>query len=217
AIDLLEMASRAHMQNIIPVVDVALKQAGIAKELITAVAFTQAPGLIGSLLHYAHVGRSELNLREVALAHVVQDALEVLMPLFGERSVELVVSPTLPTVRGDPVLLGELFKNLMHNAVKYNDKAHRRLEVGQMATAESGCVVIFVRDNGMGIKAEHHDSIFKLFRRLHGRDRCGGGTGVGLTIAKKIVDRHGGQMWVESTVAEGTTFYCSLRQGPHEG
>ncbi len=71
-------------------------------------------------------------------------------------------------------------------------------------------VTLYVRDNGIGIRRNHHSSIFRIFKRLHGRDQFGGGTGVGLTIVKKIVERHGGQIWIESKYGEGTTFYFTL-------
>ena len=70
--------------------------------------------------------------------------------------------------------------------------------------------MFYVRDNGIGIQAKHFDSVFRIFKRLHGRDKYGGGTGAGLTIVKKIVERHSGKIWMESTYGEGTTFYFTL-------
>lgn len=72
--------------------------------------------------------------------------------------------------------------------------------------------MLYVRDNGIGIQEKHFDSIFRIFKRLHGRDRFGGGTGAGLTIVKKIVERHSGRIWVESTVGEGTAIYFTLEK-----
>ena len=70
--------------------------------------------------------------------------------------------------------------------------------------------VFYVRDNGIGIPEKHHDAVFRIFKRLHGRDKFGGGTGAGLTIVKKIVERHHGRIWLESSAGEGTTFYFTL-------
>ena len=70
--------------------------------------------------------------------------------------------------------------------------------------------VIFVRDNGVGIREKHYETIFRIFRRLHGRDDFGGGTGAGLTITRKFIERHGGQIWLDSTPGVGTTFYFTL-------
>ena len=98
----------------------------------------------------------------------------------------------------------------MSNAVKYNDKPDRWVEIG---VSPENSAVIYVRDNGIGIAERQHERIFEIFRRLHGRDEFGGGTGAGLTIAKKTIERHGGRLWLTSTPGEGTTFYVSLRDG----
>ena len=119
----------------------------------------------------------------------------------------------LPTVRCDRARVGEIFRNLVTNAVKYNDKAERWIEIGFLDPAGSRPAVFTVRDNGIGIPEKHFDVIFRIFKRLHGRDQYGGGTGAGLTIVKKVVERHQGRVWVESAAGEGTTFYFTLEQG----
>ena len=92
--------------------------------------------------------------------------------------------------------------------MKYNDKASKVIEVGWDDARTP--VAFYVRDNGIGIPEKHFASIFRIFKRLHGRDKFGGGTGAGLTIVKKIVERHGGRIWLESQVGAGTTFYFTL-------
>jgi light-regulated signal transduction histidine kinase (bacteriophytochrome) len=110
-------------------------------------------------------------------------------------------------VVGDRVRLHELFENLIINAVKYNDKAEKWIEIGY---EEQAPTVFFVRDNGIGIEPRYHEIIFRIFKRLHTSDQFGGGTGAGLTIAKRIVERHGGRMWLESEPGQGSTFYFTL-------
>ena len=113
--------------------------------------------------------------------------------------------------------------NLIGNAIKYNDRSQKWVEIGfiegngeetkatsEPATALDNPCTFYVRDNGIGVSLQHIEKIFQIFRRLHGRDDYGGGTGAGLTIARKIVERHGGRIWVESTLNEGSTFYFTL-------
>ena len=86
------------------------------------------------------------------------------------------------------------------------------MEVGARIPERPGSPVVFhVRDNGIGIREKHLESVFRIFKRLHGRDQFGGGTGAGLAIAKKIVERHGGRSWIESAFGEGTTVFFTLR------
>ena len=107
--------------------------------------------------------------------------------------------------------MGEIFANLIVNAVKYNDKPQKWIEIG--TTRDGGeAPVFYVRDNGIGIPEKHHDAVFRIFKRLHGRDKFGGGTGAGLTIVKKIVERHHGRIWLESSPGEGTTFFFTLQE-----
>ena len=112
----------------------------------------------------------------------------------------------------DRTLVVELLINLIANAIKYNDKPAKWVEIGYQERAP---LAFYVRDNGIGIAEKHHESVFRIFKRLHGRDDWGGGTGVGLTIVRKIVERHGGRIWIESKPGEGTTLYFTLTRG-HE-
>ena len=122
----------------------------------------------------------------------------------------------LPKMRCDQARVGEIFRNLITNAIKYNDKPEKWIEIGvQNGGGALPLYVFYVRDNGIGIRPNHLESIFRIFKRLHGRDRYGGGTGAGLTIVKKIVERHGGDIWVNSEPGEGTTFYFTLEGGTH--
>jgi chemotaxis family two-component system sensor kinase Cph1 len=169
--------------------------------------------LLDSLLHYSRVGQLLLNLRETDMNAILRDALEALHPRIEETGVEVRVPRPLPPAVCDELQTGEVFSNLLSNAVKYNNKAQRWVEVGCLDGPAP--TVFYVRDNGIGIRERHLDAIFRIFKRLHGRDDYGGGTGAGLTIARKVVERHGGRLWVESALGEGTTFYFTL--APREG
>jgi signal transduction histidine kinase len=168
--------------------------------------------LIDSLLQYSRLGRVDLATDRVDLNEIVAGTLDSLAISLQEEHVEVRVPRPLPPVRADRVRVGEIFYNLIVNAMKYNDKAERWIEVGWQENPD-GPPVFYVRDNGIGIPEKHHDAVFRIFKRLHGRDKYGGGTGAGLTIVKKIVERHHGRIWVESSAGEGTTFYFTLQEG----
>jgi light-regulated signal transduction histidine kinase (bacteriophytochrome) len=114
----------------------------------------------------------------------------------------------LPAVMADPAQLEQVFANLISNAIKYRSP-ERPPEIGITARRLNGMVELAVRDNGIGIEAEYFDRIFEMFRRLHTRDRYEG-TGIGLAVVKRVVDRHGGTVRVESTPGEGSTFFFTL-------
>lgn len=168
--------------------------------------------LIDSLLQYSRLGRVDLAIDRVDLNEIVAEILDSLAISLREEKVEARVPRPLPPVRADRARVGEIFYNLIVNAMKYNDKAEKHIEIGWRENPE-GPPVFYVRDNGIGIPEKHHDAVFRIFKRLHGRDKYGGGTGAGLTIVKKIVERHHGRIWVESSAGEGTTFYFTLQEG----
>jgi signal transduction histidine kinase len=167
--------------------------------------------LIDSLLQFSRLGRVDLGLDRVDLNQVVAEILDSLAISLREDGIEVRVPRPLPTIEADRVRVGEIFHNLIVNAMKYNDKPEKWIEVG-WREQEGRAPVFYVRDNGIGIPEKHHDAVFRIFKRLHGRDKYGGGTGAGLTIAKKIVERHRGRIWLESSAGEGTTFYFTLSE-----
>lgn len=173
--------------------------------------------LIDSLLHFSRLGRVDLAIDQVDLNAIVREAVDALDINLKEAGIELRIPRRLPTVRADRARVGEIFYNLIVNAMKYNDKEKKWIEVGYLDAEEEHPPVFYVRDNGIGIQEKHFDSVFRIFKRLHARDKYGGGTGAGLTIVKKIVERHNGRIWVESTYGEGTTFYFTLEEDRDKG
>ena len=186
-----------------------LDDAGRAKlETLTRLA-QRMEELIDSLLEFSRVGRLDLASRDTDLNEALRMALGALQITLRQENVQVRVPAPLPHARADRQRVAELLQNLIVNAVKYNDKAEKWVEIGCQAGG-GGPAVIYVRDNGIGIPHKHHDAVFRIFKRLHGRDKFGGGTGAGLTIVKKIVERHGGRIWIESKPGEGTTFFFTL-------
>jgi light-regulated signal transduction histidine kinase (bacteriophytochrome) len=174
--------------------------------------------LISGLLHYAQIGRIDLEMESATFESIVQSALDMVRQLVSESgvSIRLVHSP-VRTVHGNLPMLREVFSNLITNAIKYNDKSMKTVDIGILddtalppVPKRSGDMVVYVKDNGIGISPKHQDAIFDIFRRLHSRDQYGGGIGVGLTITKKMIERHGGSIWFESEIGVGTTFFFTL-------
>ncbi len=188
---------------------------GIAK-LNTVVRLTQRmENLINSLLHYSRLGRTELARQPIDLNELVRQAIDTLRISQPQTSVEFRIPRPLPIVDCDRTQVSELLTNLLTNAIKYNDNSQRWVEIGYTEaetnpTTDSILPTFYVRDNGIGIPPQHLERVFQIFKRLHAQDQYGGGTGAGLTIVQKIVERHGGKVWVESTIAVGSTFYFTL-------
>ena len=180
--------------------------------------------LLDSLLHFSRVGRAALDLQTVDLNEVVEEALEIVAARRQETPTDIVIPRPLLTMSCDRMRVREVFANLIVNALKYNDKPRRRVEIGYLAAGEPddlvsapqeslGETIFYVRDNGIGIEHRHFDTVFKMFKRLHGRDEYGGGSGAGLTIVQKLVTQHKGCVWVNSTAGIGSTFYFTLSCG----
>ena len=168
--------------------------------------------LLDSLLQYSRIGRSALLLEPTPLLPLARQVADVIRSAQPESRIHFDIQTDLPTVACDRVLVGTILQNLMSNAARYNTHQEPTITVGH-DPGQHPCV-FFVRDNGIGIAAEDQEKLFELFRRLHGREEYGGGTGAGLTIVRKAVERHGGRIWLESTPGEGSTFYFTLAAEP---
>jgi PAS domain S-box-containing protein len=163
--------------------------------------------LVDDLLNLGRVGRRELRLQVTGLNSVVNEAMEDLKSECEGRQVEWKVG-NLPFVECDPTLMKQVFQNLLSNAVKFTrPRSPAIIEVGQKDQA--GTPVVFVSDNGVGFNVKYADKLFGVFQRLH-RPEDFEGTGVGLATVQRIVQKHGGRIWVEAELDKGATFYFTL-------
>jgi light-regulated signal transduction histidine kinase (bacteriophytochrome) len=176
---------------------------------------TQRMGqIIEDLLRFSRLGRQWLSKQRVQTAALVRDVLEELRNEPGDRTIDVRVGD-LPDCVGDPSLLKQVFVNLLSNAFKYTrQQKAAAVEVGYQPQAGEG--VYFVRDNGVGFDMDYAGKLFGVFQRLHRADEFEG-TGVGLSIVQRILQRHGGRIWVHAAVNSGATFFFTIPGGTAEG
>ncbi|MEU9417343.1 ATP-binding protein [Streptomyces sp. NPDC048272] len=171
--------------------------------------------LINDLLTFSRVGRVQDARETVALDGTVDRALRNLAAAVEESGAEIVRPTSLPSVSGDPTLLTMLWQNLVANAVKFRSPDRPpRVEIAlrgdeEGSEAEPGFHTFTVTDNGIGIPAEFADKVFVIFQRLHGRETYGG-TGIGLSLCKKIVEHAGGRIWIDTAHTDGTRMVFTL-------
>ena len=170
--------------------------------------------LIADLLYFSRLGRGDQTMAPLDLNAVIADVEANLADTLRTRNAKIVLSTPLPGVRGHRAQIAALFQNLIDNGTKYNDAEDRIVEIGAMPAngqAETNLYdVFFIRDNGIGIEEHFQDDVFRMFKRLNSEKAYGEGTGAGLTFVKKIVEKHGGRIWLNSEVGEGTTFFFTL-------
>jgi len=162
---------------------------------------------IDDLLAFFSLGRKNIEISQIDIEEIVREIFKQFKMLYTERIIELHLKP-LPKTYADSIMIRQVVSNLLSNAVKYSKQGEIiHVEVGGWAETEKN--IYYVRDNGIGFPMEHADKIFEVLERLHGTDKFEG-TGIGLAIVKRVINRHGGEAWAEATVNGGATFYFTL-------
>lgn len=160
--------------------------------------------LINGILQYSRVGQMMEKIVEVDLDPLVREVIDLLSP---PANIVISIENTLPTVMAEPTRIEQVFQNLLSNAIKFMDKSHGEIRI--VCSLEGQYWKFLIADNGPGIESRHFEQIFQLFQTLVPRDRVEG-TGVGLSLVKKIVEMYGGKIWLESKVGEGSKFFFTL-------
>ena len=164
--------------------------------------------LLNELLELSRIGRVTNPPEDVWFGEILQETVDLLAGQLEAGKVRLVLSDNFPIVRVDRLRVAEVMQNLVSNAIKFmGDQPKPTVEIGTRGIDTDGMPIIFVRDNGIGIDPQYHERIFGLFNRL---DPGIEGTGVGLTLVKRIVEIHGGKIWIESEPGKGATFLFTL-------
>ena len=164
--------------------------------------------LLRDLVDYAGSSALHVAVESTDLAQALEWALENLRPAIAESAAEIKIQ-ALTRVLADPIQIARVFQNLVANALRFRGEERPVISVG--AEPRESDVLVSVSDNGIGIAPAHHETIFRVFERLHGFERPG--TGMGLAICRRILERHGGRIWVESQARGGATFYFTLPRG----
>jgi PAS domain S-box-containing protein len=163
--------------------------------------------LIDDLLAFSRLGRQSISTARIDMTALVKEALNEFVGIPGQQTPDCVVHP-LPEAWGDRALIRQVWVNLLSNAIKFT--GHKTLALIEVrGEQQDGDNIYWVRDNGAGFDMRYMDKLFGVFQRLHSMDQFPG-TGVGLAIVQRVITRHGGRVWAESKVNEGSTFYFAL-------
>ena len=163
--------------------------------------------LIDDLLSYSRLNSSNTEFSPISMEKVLDNVLANLQLILKENNAEININGSLPTITGDESQMIHVFQNLVSNGIKFNDKDSPKVNIS-VKKDENGWI-FSVSDNGIGIAPEYQKQIFEIFKRLHDRDEYPG-TGIGLAICQKIIERHGGNIWVESSQGNGSIFYFCI-------
>ena len=164
--------------------------------------------LIKDLLSFSRQANAEISKVDVRMSDMVKEVMEEISLSLPVADTEIVVHD-LPDAYCDNSMLRQVWTNLISNAVKYSQKKPQpRVEIG--GTKENGDFIFYVKDNGAGFNMAHYNKLFSIFQRLHTENEFNG-TGIGLAVVKRIIERHDGRIWAQSEVGKGSEFYFTLR------
>jgi len=189
-----------HFENMNPEIQAYLER--------IAINLDQMEQLVDNLLDYTRIDVDAAECEEVEVKHIISEALDELNFLMEQYQYKIKIAPNMPTVFCKRALLLRVFSNLLNNAIKYSKN-------NQLPEIEIGYIPdeifhkFYVKDNGIGISNGDHDKLFQIFGRLNNK-KGARGTGLGLVITKRIIEKHGGEIWVESARGKGSTFYFTL-------
>jgi len=164
--------------------------------------------LLNDLLELSRIGRIVNPPENIAFEKIVKETLEFIAGTIEESRAQVYIQDDLPVVYGDRLRLMEVVQNLISNAIKFRkDRSEPRIDIGTSGSDPDGKAILFIRDNGIGIDPQYHERVFGLFNRLNPEID---GTGIGLALVRRIVEVHGGKVWVESQLGKGSTFFFTL-------
>lgn len=173
--------------------------------------------LISTLLKYSRIGRSDAQ-QDLDPGEMVTGIVSSLSEFISDQNGEVVIETDLPLISADPSDLNTVFQNLIVNGLTYNESEEKRIWIGYLDEKTVDSVgmqdVFYVRDNGIGIAADFHDDVFRMFKRLNQPDAYQGGSGAGLAFVKKVIESNGGIIKLSSVPGHGTTFYFSFSKRP---
>jgi light-regulated signal transduction histidine kinase (bacteriophytochrome) len=173
--------------------------------------------LVDDLLNFSRLGRQSITRKPVNTSKLVREVIDLLQPELLSKKIQ-VQTGDLPDCEADPSLLRQVFMNLISNAVKFTNRAASpQIEIGFQPNFKRGQDEVscyFIKDNGVGFDMKFYDKLFGVFQRLH-RAEDYEGTGVGLAIVHRIVEKHGGKVWAEAAIGQGATFYFTLGELEH--
>ncbi|TBR42140.1 PAS domain-containing sensor histidine kinase [Marinomonas agarivorans] len=174
--------------------------------------------LVDDLLYFSRLGRQDLAIQNTDINIIIKDIEIMMETTLIQNNARIIIPKALPNIICDVPRITEVFRNLITNAVKYNDKPNKTVEIGIITPQKTASklekhpITFYVKDNGIGIENIFFEDVFRIFKRLNDEEDNIKGTGVGLTFVKKIIERHNGKIWLESELGVGTTFYFTLQQ-----
>ncbi|KAA3611223.1 MAG: hypothetical protein D8M58_14725 [Calditrichaeota bacterium] len=173
--------------------------------------------MINALLYYTRIDEHGFENTKTNFNEIIENLKNSILETKNKKNVEFYIDNNLPQFYCDKARVTEVFHNLILNAIEFNDNDRKLIKIGYKANNElrlsdSPSHTFYIKDNGVGIKEKYFERIFVIFKRLNGRENYGSGIGAGLTISKKIIEKHGGEIWLESKMGKGSTFFFTIKE-----